>query len=215
MKSLIIITGVIIIKDTILFGYLIPSFTFISELEKYIVFLPQWIVILLLLQSSIIFAENHYGNHKTTGISHIPWNMLLDPNYTSHKPSANRTSFSPSHRDEYSPPTSFSQQQSNFNFAKDSISPGIYYMPPPTQYPSGNHDMKFSSPFTEHNAKISGPLNTPSVSHYPSEKILFPAASSYQVSKPELPHYVPPPQIKNKKAFSTVKENDSKKNQKR
>lgn len=176
---------------------------------------------IILNPSKISCGENNYDSHKTTGISHIPWNMLLDPNYTSHNliPKSNRTSFSPSQHNEYSPPASFSYQQNSFNIGKHQASPEVYYVPPQTslKYPQ-SYDTKYSSEFFNNDQKVGGSFSSSTASHSPLNKIVFPAASSFQASNPltnSLPHYVPPPGQQKRKKTQVSKENNTKKQKKR
>lgn len=148
--------------------------------------------------------------------------MLLDPNYTSHNfaPKPNRTSFTPSHKNEYSPPFSFSYQQHSSNLAKDSVSPGVYYVPTPATYQQNqNHRIKFSAPFLENEHKIKESISSSATAHRHTEKISFPSASNIQVNKPisgGLPHYISPPEKqKSKKITQIPKIKDSKKQKKR
>lgn len=201
---------------------LINCYLFITGFGRCRVSRFNWIFIFIVFHSSITFGENNSDSHKTTPISHIPWNMLLDPNYTSHNfaPKPNTTSFTPSQADEYSPPFSFSYQQHSSNLSKDSASPGVYYVPTPAAYQlNQNHGIKFSSPFLQNEHKIKGSIISSATAHRHTEKILFPSASNIQVNKPisgSLPHYIPPPEKqKSKKTTQIPKINDSKKQKKR
>lgn len=176
----------------------------------------EWILVFLVVTySTTVHGEKNYNSHKTSGISHIPWNILLDPNYTSHKQSSssNRTSFSPSLYDEYPPKMPFSHQKNSASLVKDSEG---YYIAAPKPQLSSNHDVKYSSPFLPSDLKPSSTFSSPILSHRPIEKIVFPSASNFHIRQTEKPDgYESLSGHKNKKKQQTVKEKDTRKEKKR
>ncbi|GBL78844.1 hypothetical protein AVEN_48837-1 [Araneus ventricosus] len=136
-------------------------------------------------------TEKQFSSHKTSGMSHIPWNMLLDPNYTSHKKvvTENHTFLPSSHHNTPLSDTSALHPHHSYNAFKETISPvGHYVAPPPTQ---------FSPTYNPHKNKVLHPSETrPQQIEYsqfkaplpnrPVEKIIFPSAQSYQTKRPEV-----------------------------
>ncbi|GFY62006.1 uncharacterized protein TNIN_183711 [Trichonephila inaurata madagascariensis] len=179
-----------------------------------------WIIATILFISKLASTTEKgkgLNSHKKNSMSHIPWNILLDPNYTSHKKISNMnyTFQPPSHQEIFSMDSSTLHPHHSYNINKEIPSQIQHYAtPPPTQLSYSYDPQKY----TVHHLSESKPQRmeigqfSPAVPSRPMEKIVFPSNQGRQTKRPEIfQRQTFRPLQKNKITLQDVKKDEKRK----
>ncbi|GIY32938.1 uncharacterized protein CDAR_435281 [Caerostris darwini] len=178
-----------------------------------------WMFMSLLIAAKLAGAaesKKQITSHKISSMSHIPWNMLLDPNYTSHKKNSALNHTYKHSLDTTSLDTSTLHPHHSYNVLKEPTSSvGHYATPLPTQY-SPNYNTQKNQLFYPSKTKsqqIEYSQFTAPVPSRPVEQIVFPSIPSYQTMRPQIRQKQTSYPLQNSKFTGQVTRKDQKKKQ--
>ncbi|KAG8196573.1 hypothetical protein JTE90_003586 [Oedothorax gibbosus] len=174
------------------------------------------ILISLALLSKPFASSQHqksFSHHQSNSKSQIPWNILLDPNYTSHKKTSplNHT-FQPPYRHEGPPSDIFyANPHPGYKLVQEPA-------PQPPQY-SYQYVPQMNNAFSMSEAKpnrVEYNSFSDSTLSRPVEKVMFPSNAQFQTKRPAVQKkQTSRPLTNHKETDSNTKRNEKKKNKKR
>ncbi|GFS88178.1 uncharacterized protein NPIL_80491 [Nephila pilipes] len=200
----------------------IKKFVQYADTSVFSMFMKGWIgwiiatLLIIIKLASSTEREKSLNSHKTNSMSHIPWNMLLDPNYTSQKKTStmNHTFQSPSRHEISSLDTSTLHPHHSYNY-KEPASPVLHYATPfPSQFSHSYDPPKYKAqhPSDIRPQRIELGQFSPALPSRPLEKIVFPSNQGHQTRRPEvLQRQTIRPVQKNKITLQDVKKDEKRK----